>query len=740
MPMHWRNLEEAVRKIASYKFGRPAQKDNIAGVDVDCLVKAEEDRYIVIEISKDRSLQKWREDLAKFTTIRNALTIKGIYVKCYFITEAEPTQGVVDGGRGVFVEVLSFESFEKAFFDYPAYAHLRLKKPFGSAVEPVSGNPDTIPFVPVEYRVRGRQQLISIGSVVERLKKGLNVVVLGAFGTGKSRLVSELFRKLSDDRDLGRYPLAINMRELWGVSRAAEIIRRHFDDLGLEKSAEPVIRMYSDGVLLLMLDGFDELGSQVWSTDPTNLYKIRYESLGAIRDLISKVTTGILVTGREHYFNTDDEMLSALGLSEDTLIIECPDEFSENAVKTYLGQLNVQTSYPKWLPRRPLICQIIANFDKEALSSLFDANSGGYTFWLNLISLISEREARINTALDKDTIKKVLLRLARYARTKPYRVGPFTPEDLNAAFKDVVKTDAVEASATMLQRLATLGRVDGNTLNRQFVDDFILNGLQAEDLLNALESHSSDVRDASWDHALGEQGLHILSDALFQEFEFPEVVKRLHAFAKFRNATLVGDIAGACLVSYHSDIDFGNLEVSGAVIELLDFEDRTTRNLAYVGGFVSVAKVRGAKLDNVYIRDTSIGVVEGAATGGALPAWIQAVGKTRVDAMSTTSRIKKTDMSNEQRVLVTIIKKTFFQPGSGRQEAALLRGVGNLVDPSVRNRILNILLSSGALEKVRGDSGMVYRPNRAMTARMGHILSELKQSKDNIWQDVTSLG
>ena len=57
--------------------------------------------------------------------------------------------------------------------------------------------------------------------------------------------------------------------------------------------------------IVYLLDGFDEIGTQSWSSDPRRMQYIRRISVCALKDLLQKVQGGVLITGREYYFNSD---------------------------------------------------------------------------------------------------------------------------------------------------------------------------------------------------------------------------------------------------------------------------------------------------------------------------------------------------------------------------------------------------------------------------------------------------
>ncbi|KPF91533.1 hypothetical protein IP86_24945 [Rhodopseudomonas sp. AAP120] len=96
-------------------------------------------------------------------------------------------------------------------------------------------------------------------------------------------------------------------------------------------------------------------------------------------------------------------------------------------------------------------------------------------------------------------------------------------------------------------------------------------------------------------------------------------------------------------------------------------------------------------------------------------------------------------MKPAQEILVTIIRKTFFQKGAGRKEEALLRGLSTFASKSTSTKIINILSREGLLESFRGSEGTVYTPVRSQTRRMQKILDELGSSEDPIWIEVSQL-
>ena len=288
------------------------------------------------------------------------------------------------------------------------------------------------------------------------------------------------------------------------MRRGPEIIRRHFEDLGLSQMADAALKVIDKGLVTLLLDGFDEIASQIWSDDPVRLGEIRKQSLAGVYDLINMANGGILIAGREHYFNSDDEMFQCLGMnSSSTLVLKSADEFSSEQMKIYLRAIKPSISIPDWLPRRPLISKMLTSFDDVDLAALLE-DYGEIEFWHRLLDAICKREARIHPSLDPLTIRNVLLELAHLSRTKANSVGPLSLKEINDTFEIVIGLPPRDQASAMLQRLPVLGRVDADTSDRQFVDTYILDGLRATAVaeMPIVGTHQRIMND-KWHHPLG---------------------------------------------------------------------------------------------------------------------------------------------------------------------------------------------------------------------------------------------
>lgn len=736
----WSKFEDKVRNVASYIWGGKCEPQSIGGVDVDAVLILGQDAQIFIEITEERSLQKVREDVIKLITARNAyLAEHHSMPRCYCVVDADSiTTGMLEAGKSQNIQVMSFNEFSNIFFNFDNYRTSREVAAFSSAVNPVTGEKDQQSYVPVTYLVDGSSRETKIGDIAGLVRDGHKVVLLGEYGTGKSRCFKEVFKLLSESaRNSQLYPIAIDLRDGWGLKRASELIQRHVSELGLDSSLEKsAIRALNAHRTLFLLDGFDELGSQSWSNDNEKLRAIRASSLQGVRDLIQRNGSGgILVSGREHYFNSNFEMLAALGLSGDkTIILRSKTEFSQAEMEEFFRVASIEVALPEWLPRRPLICRTIADLSEEDLDEIFGVGRNELQFWDHFIDILCSRDARISQSFDSSTIKRVLQRLARQTRSKSANVGPISLAEVQRAFEAIVGQMPVDEASVMLQRLPGLGRVKSESNERQFVDTYILDGLRAKDvaeLLSAPAKDSSDVLDTTFLNPLEVLGQRILGKELEGRTKLGlDLAKRS---CNSKNRVIASDVAAAILETSLTECDFGGITISEGNFMQLDFSKTIARNLHIEESIFGTLILPALTPPNTSIKNSLAQKVIGISSPSGLPDWIAQLSAEKFDSVESISRIRKLDLSPPEEILVTIIRKTFFQKGAGRMEEALLRGLGQVASAATASGILNYLIKEGILTKFPGKEGYVYSPVRKEAGRMKRMLNELRTSGDPVW-------
>ncbi|MEY9235555.1 hypothetical protein ABIF68_003944 [Bradyrhizobium japonicum] len=236
----WGSFEDKVRAVAGSIWNGKCEPQNIGGVDVDGVMILSKDAQIFVEMTVRRELDKVREDINKLQLARTAyLSTNNSFPRCYCVVNGAITRAMKDAGAALNIQVLSFDEFANIFFDFPKYSHARLAMAFGSAINPLTGARYDRAYVPVSYLTEDSSKELSIDDIAEMLRSGKKIVLLGEYGTGKSRCSRELFSHLAGTASASNlYPLALDLREFWGLKRAPELITRHMSDLGLEQSLQ----------------------------------------------------------------------------------------------------------------------------------------------------------------------------------------------------------------------------------------------------------------------------------------------------------------------------------------------------------------------------------------------------------------------------------------------------------------------------------------------------------------------
>lgn len=697
------------------------------------------DYWILIEVTENEKLDKIRTDIAKLSTCKPFLFSQNIYCECYIVLGEEPTETMVTTGAGINVKVQSYNTFTKQFLDYPTYTFIRNQKVFGSSVNPLSGEPDNYDYTPVVYENIRTKKNVSLGDIAKFLLAGKRLILLGNYGTGKSRCLRELFNSLIK-RQLNKiyYPIAINLKENWGIQRADEIIRRHFGSLGMTQYSDSVIKILDKDNFIFLLDGFDEVGAQIWSNDSSKLRQIRANALSAIKDLIQKTASPIIISGREHYFNSNEEMFEAIGLkAADTEILRCKDEFTVEEMNNYLKNLAITTDIPIWLPRRPLICQIINSLEKEKIKNMFVNSYSASEFWDTLILSICDREAKISPLLDSKNIFSILKELSHLTRNKQYNVGPISVSDINKSFERIIGTPPVDESAVMLQRLPALGRVSSESTDRQFIDYYILDGLRAEHLIDIVYKNQVDIFEETWNNPIQNIGIEIVAKRIFSDktaFTFVDFLKKSLGYS---NKIISGDIL-ASLIYYSSKlpIDLGGFVINKTTISSINFSKSLADNFIISDSFIDELDISSTSFSKVTLKDCLIKKIYGISKENILPNFMVSSVVEEFDPSPMKIGDKFLDIKPSHMILISIIKKTFFLGNPTNTETEIISNFTSRQDKICAGKIIKVLIREKILSKSPNDS---LQPKSFQRQRMIDIIQKLNDSQDKLWREIGHL-
>jgi hypothetical protein len=81
-----------------------------------------------------------------------------------------------------------------------------------------------------------------------------------------------------------------------------------------------------------------------------------------------------------------------------TIVLRCKDEFSETEMNAFFRGIAEDIELPNWLPRRPLICQTMADMSSDEFDQMFGVGQDELSFWDHFIRILCERDARILSA------------------------------------------------------------------------------------------------------------------------------------------------------------------------------------------------------------------------------------------------------------------------------------------------------------------------------------------------------
>lgn len=737
-------FEESVRNFASLKWSRPCAKETFIGIEIDGVIRVTDNQYILLQVTQNETLTKFRKDILDLELVRRDLFDKNfIFSDCYIITEDEISSRQMETITAKKMRSLDFINFKRTFFDYSSYLHERRKSPFGSAVKPDTGEVENNIFIKVEYarKDRGNQNVFSYDNIISSIKRGKKIILKGEYGTGKSRLIQDVFIDLSAQiNDL--YVLAINLRDYRGVASGDELIRRHFRKYGLAAFEDAAIKCLNSDKFIFLIDGFDEVFVQSWSENPQKIRDIRFREFGFIREIFSKSKNGILITGREHFFNDDNEMIRALGVKDvDAIVIESGNEFTKQELDEFLRQNNILVTVPPWFPRKPMALRLLSdNFSDDLVISIKLNNQ--YLFWLAFFEYIAERDSQADqNILDPDAIKKLLLALANFTRRTPRATGPISLEELNSVFKKEFGFEAIEESAAYFQRLPGMGRVTSDSYDRQFTDDVFLDFLRVQNYTDFLETYTNNNNLPQWKNCISKNGIQLLSALLTSKsMELKPFISKIRSL---RHPGMLSELISAALLASKEidfDIDFHGISIENVESSFLDFSGQKISNISIANSIIYEMDITNTNFDNVRLTDNFITRLFGVSSRRGVESIFADSCEIEVfEQISSISKIKQTNLKPSQQYLVLMIQKVFYQKGSGRKEEVLTRGFNGIYDKKLAIKILHLLEREAFFTSHQGDDGKIYKGNKALLPRASKILEELTHSQDEIWAKVSVL-
>ena len=758
------DFENEVRRIARVKW--PSAKYSGAAIldgrERDGIFETEESINF-IEATVSAGANKAREDTKKLFKLISGHNRTGILKVAigWFVTKHEPTadqrREVQEHGKGQ-VKAVSFAQFQQSLVDVRGYLAARKTHFFGSvqSFSAVSRNPD-IDFVEIGIKSISQSKSYPLSELADGVLSGGHFAITGQYGAGKSMTLREIFLRLEDRYIRGgnsQFPVYINLREHSGQRDPVEILERHARNIGFD-SPSSLIRAWRGGFLVLLIDGFDEIASLGVQGTWKKLRDLRMRALEGVRRLIRESTQcGVLVAGRAHYFEDDQELCQALGLSNATTL--ALDEFTTEQVKVFLAKFPSITGdrlLPDWLPTRPLLLGYLAA--RGLLTEMGDSAEGidAVEGWDYLLSRIYPREQDIETNLDGATLRRILERIASIARVSEDGVGPISRKDLFAAFTEVCGYEPDEQGMLAIQRLPGLGIYRAEDESRCFVDKELADVCAGSEFSAFLHNPFESVKNQLWldamngsDRPLGPTGTILAARRLNDNDQRRGHISQAIAFLNDRTdlQCVKGDVCSLLIesnippdspiavvgidftnhdIQFHDDtVDLSTISFDNCIFERIELgSDAISKNLPNfksclierIAGRVSLADLPPDRFSS----DCEI---------------------VAFDSTSTSGAIRVSQMSTGEKVLLITLRKLFIQSLSGRSEGALFRGL-DINERRYVPDVLRLLSRHGlAKEYSRGD-GVVWQPTRKALGRVKRIIAAPAECGDVVVSESRAL-
>lgn len=641
------------------------------------------------------------------------------------------------------MNALSFTQFQSKLIDAASYLNLRENYPFGSVRDPATGNVKTaIEYVPLDLMQTGQTTLWSVTAIRDAVLAGDRFVILGDYGAGKSMTLRELHRELRRayfNQRTSRFPIYLNLRDHFGQMNSAEILERHGRNLGFSHPSH-LVRAWRAGYVILLIDGFDELttlGIQgLWK----RLQDSRYRAMQAVREFVrgQPNDAGLVLAGRAHFFDSEKERRTALGLSSSFVELTL-NEFNDEQIHRYLSRCGLSGKVPGWMPARPLLVGYLAasGLLKDLLipegSLEQDTGADPAHGWDVILDRVCAREAEIEAGIDGPTVRRILERLATTARSTDTGLGPLSREQVIGAFSDVCGYQPDEKGMVLLQRLPGLGIERADEGTRSFIDDDFGDACRAGDVVAFINDPYGigPNRFRGAECGLGPLGVGVSAiKAQASKVTSGKLSAALKRASEHEEVTfLVLDLARVTLDAGYSievPLQFSHIYIPSVELyqgmkdcSKLHFHD------CYFSKIEVDPDVQGADLPR--FRACYIDEVEGRSSRKDLPQGVfddACVFEKFSQAPETTNAIGAMDLPLGARVLLTVLKKVYLQSGSGRKENALHRGLDHhgrrLVAP-----VLRLLQTEGLVSPYRrgGLDMTIWIPDRGRMGRVAKIIT-----------------
>ena len=723
-------FEADVRRVAEAIWGmRPGEcqpqhyTNNPKIRELDGLIRLRDITHLIM-VTTSTKIKKVKEDIAKLNEAEKLEKDIQTTISKWLITEKQLDAEHIRYAKKNDVKALTLEQFQARFFNGTLYITKRRNAPFGSARDPLDEsktiNPDRyeqLPIVIEEQNISKSKNKpttttkdTTIDEIILKLMEGEHVALLAPFGAGKSITTWKIFDTIAEkyhQQKTSKIPIAINLREHWKQDDFDEILERHAKRIGYSPK-EDLVAGWRAGLGILLLDGFDEVASQsiVRQDDRHFMQEARRNALIGVKSIFANAPDGlgIFICGRDHYFDDPMELKKNFGIIDRKINIMRLGEFTEAKATQFLHKIGVDKPLPDWLPRKPLLLSFIAS--KNLLSEILEIDQQhGYGYvWDQFIDRICERESALEKSeIDPQTIRRVMELLSCIVRTTATGTGPITGNDLSTTFRNVTGQNANDAVLAQLQRLPGLTERDQTPGCRSFLDEDIMSALQGGSiaryilgeeiipdiqLINPLNPNAISVAA----HIItSSNNNHNIAISKAERLSKSTVKRPLHNAAPQITADCAQIAIEICKQNDVDSIDFKGVNISEATIETFNMEEFKIDNITFSDcNFLQIIANEFSFSGNITFIDCEIDLLS-APYSSKIDSVFKNCNIHKKDQAATNNAILQLDIPNGLKALLTILRKIYLQPGSGRKLTALKRGLPNNDIQTMIPKIVSLL-------------------------------------------------
>lgn len=760
-----RQAAEAVWGLAPGEC-QPSHYENDPVIkELDGIARLRDVTHLLMATTSTR-LEKVRADAKKLNAAETVENKSAITVSKWLITEKQLDAQHIEVAKKNKITTITLEQFRRRAFDGLKYLTLRRKAAFGSARDPYTDSITIddakyveLPITLIADKPSNRSLSFSLSrqsnlqELLDCINSGGIAFLLAPFGAGKSITTRQIFLRLAEEFKTGKdlpVPLALNLREHWAQPYADEMLERHARSIGYSPREDLTVAWRS-GMANLLLDGFDEVAAQsiIRKDDKTFMREARREALTGVRDFLSKVPAGIgvLICGRDHYFDDEAEISSALSISGKKCKVFRLGELTESGVREFLDKNGVSKELPDWLPRKPLLLGYLIQKDLIGEVTKIDGSVGFGHAWDTFLTRITEREAGLESAtMEAQTLLSVMERLAFSVRGRSSGSGPITGTDLSDAFFAETGQSAGEGVLAQLQRLPGLTQREQDPGSRSFVDEDMLAALQGKAFHklvvdNFKDNYSLPIAELSAKAV--SMSVHLLKRDGYQTSTLISVAQSLSRQSSSKPqdyqalADLTSVIIGVALQEGLQEVDFRGLEISSATFGRMNLDDVVVQGLTLRDCLISELTVNadsitgGISFHNcLVVRAIGIADERGLPRDIFLDCTVE-----NFDDMATNNAVLQSNLPAQLKALMTVLRKLYKQAGGGRKMASFFRGITHHGVADYVESVVRTLEVEGFVT-IAND---IVHPVRRQAARVEQILAAPSLSTDSLVRKIREL-